>query len=67
MSSIIAELVDIFNHPVQEKSDLTYQRMLLPEPATKDTKVVNIIVAEGHRDVRLPWTHKKDGVDFHSL
>jgi len=39
MSSIIAELVDDFNHLGQKKSELTYQRMLLPEPATKDMKL----------------------------
>jgi len=38
MSSIIAELVDNFNHPEQKGSEFAYQRMLLPEPAMKVTK-----------------------------
>jgi len=66
MSSIIAELVDDFNH-LGQKERIGIPKDTLARASYERHDAVNIKVAEGDRDVRLPWTHRKDGDDFHSL
>jgi hypothetical protein len=44
---------------------ISYHRTLLPDPATS-TGVSGVDTGE-EGDIRLPWIHKREGDDFHSL
>jgi len=63
------ELGDGLNTLNKKRWWITYQRMLLPDPTMRWAKSPS-----GHQlnnkwedRIRLPWTHKRDPFDFHSL
>ena len=65
MSLITPELGDDLSGCGQRYEEITYHTTLLPEPARK-MRVSMLGVVGRKREVRLPWTHRREGDDFHS-
>jgi len=66
ISWIIAELVDDVNFTLGEKADTprTKEHSCLSQ-LRKEMLMERRVVAQGKRDARFPWTHNRDGFDFH--